>query len=189
MACRPKDADSNPSSRIFRNLDDSEAGKSFRGIQGKGGVPSPRSSTAEEDTDSLKTGPRSMRANEAMRLREAMEDRNSSKLPRACTFDRKKMMSEKYDDDDAEDSYGLETDENATPNGEGAPKTLSQRSILIAQLGAGAKQSPRTTSGGTKLPKASTQQNLNDRFKSTPASARANDDSDAREDDTVLEQL
>lgn len=143
MACRPKDAsgtgsDSEPSSKIFKSLANSEAGRSFRMNEGSsptsanqkgsssftsGQVQPPRGSTAGKSSFSKKKPPIDAgRANEALNLRETLSNnpsRGGTSLPRGKTFERKRtpQSSDQYDDQD-------DGDENVAPN---SGKGLAQK--------------------------------------------------------------
>lgn len=172
MACRPKDAlgpgaDAEPSSKIFKSLANSEAGRSFQINEGSsptsahqkgsssftnGQDQSSRGSASGKSSFSKKKAQRdesrSGRANEALNLRETLisnPSRGRSSLPRGKTFERKKnpQSSDQYDDQD-------DGDESIAPNsGKG-----------LAQIKAGGDHA-------NKADMMAARESLSSRFKST----------------------
>lgn len=197
MACRPKlaDDDDAPSSKIFKSLGESEAGRSFRNVNlaqtgsgrasfnkgpssaasGGGASFKGRSREGEGDHDV-----RSVRANGAMRLRESLAEQKKGKLPRAQTFERKKAPECAYDDDEEDDD-----EENVSPKGEN--KSLSERSSIVAQINV--RHAPSVDTDGAPRSTDGLQKSLNARFKSKSGVSKGgarDDETCSDEDDDVI---
>jgi hypothetical protein len=191
MAYRAKDEQSpdeldelpTPSSKIFKALQESEAGKSFR--RSSKPTPSPRAlpSAAPDEGDQ----PRSIRANAAMRLRESMDQNRTagtSKSGRVSTSNVSKLANARYDSDELDENGTLEdTDENRDPRLEGI-RTLSQRSALIAQLEGNANKTAQSSEPDN--PSKGLQQHLIARFKSTSRRPRSIDCEGDNEEEQYL---
>lgn len=173
MACRPKDErldDDGTSSKIFKSLGESEAGRSFHANastpRGKKGPP--RANTASFTRggreNALRDGEDGVRSMQAMQMRETMGGRGhaGTKLPRGQTFSKEvaKEQDGAFDDGDEE-----EEEENVEPN-----TSMSRRSKLVAQLELAQASSHDEDAAP---PTASAKNNLNLRFKSTNTGAGA----------------
>lgn len=195
MACRPKDEsfddslDDAPTSKIFKSLGDSEAGRSFRNAANASGLASiTRGSPKNGGKGSFTRGSRdpggeedlrSGRLNAAMQRREALDGRRGRggnvKLPRAKTFERKGKTPE---DEAAYEDGDEDEEENVPPN-----VSLAQRSSLVAQLELGQSGSQDSEAA---LRKESAKQTLTARFKSTNTGGHAADSDNSAEDDDVI---
>jgi hypothetical protein len=208
MAYRPKTdecdesfEEAGPTSKIFKSLGDSEAGRSFRNVNvstsgrasftrgSVGGGPSSarrggdNSFTRGSREDGGEEEVRSVRANAAMQMRESLDPRRRAggvKLPRGQTFERKAATAADaaYADDDAED----DEDENAPPPNGGAARSLAQRSSLVAQL---EMRQAGSADGDAALRKEAAKASIHARFKSTTAGG-AIEPEDGLDDDDVI---
>jgi hypothetical protein len=186
MACRPKeerlqDEQATPSSKIFKSLQESDAGKSFRGSSGPGPSPKKTPSNVADEGEQ----PRSIRANAAMRLRESLDPTrtaSSTKLPRAPAPGDKKKGNGRYDSDESEDFESTRaTDENREPRPDGM-KNLARKSALIAQLESASNRNPQSAES-SRQSKGIPQQPLSARFKSTSHKSQTIDSDGDLEDD------
>jgi hypothetical protein len=193
MACRPKrepkapDGDEEaPTSMIFKSLAGSDAGRSFRNVHVPAGgamsfmgAGSKRANVSFTNApgDGGEDGMRNTRANGALHLRESLDSqggRGGSKLPRAQTFERKKVVADSaYADDDNEE------DENTSPNN----KSFLQRSSLVAQLEM--RQAASTDDEGLRV-KEQAQRSFTARFKSTTNVGGAKESDGEEGDDDVI---
>jgi hypothetical protein len=191
MTCRARDErlpeeldeQPTPSSKIFKALQESDAGKSFRRASVLAPSPSALPSAAPDEGDQ----PRSIRANAALRLRESMDQKRAAvaaKPGRVTTSNVSKKANARYDSDELEENGANEdTDENIDPRSEGI-RTLSRRSALIAQLEGNANktvQSPEPNKNSKGL-----QQHLNARFKSTSLPTHSVNSEGDKEEETNL---
>lgn len=136
MACRPRgdeNTDDGTSSKIFKSLGESEAGRSFHANastpRSKKGPPRSNTASFTRGTrEGQREGEDGVRSMQAMQMRETMDrgrGQGPVKLPRGQTF-RKEAATEQegaFDDDDEDE------DENVPPN-----SSKTRRSKLAAQL-------------------------------------------------------
>jgi hypothetical protein len=198
MAYRPAPSgdDDVPSSSIFKALGE-EGSQSFLGMsssasprQGTGGgsfignVGAGRHGAVEEENV-----PRSIRANGALKLREALEQQGKAKLPRGTTFDRRQKAAAQFDDDDNDDIDGCGGSRGSEEVGK-RRQTPAQRAATISQL-EDSRKSRKGEAGNASFKGAALQESLNARFKSTSKKPHTVDSASSSEpeDDAVVEKF